>query len=143
MTDLGHTSGPTTISSSLENYEVKSERSTGFIKVVPISGNFQIKTPMIELSMFNIYVAYKQTSSTTTQVSLLAFQEAYWQMVIKTTGISTNAVRRYRFYKTQVVSGGELPIAKNSEQKLDVTWQALWDDSLSTPAYGKVVDAAT
>lgn len=143
-TDLGHTSGPSSISASFENYEVKSERAYGFIKVVPVSGDFQIKTPLIEMSMYNLYVAFKMTTNTATSITLSDFQEKYWQLVIKTTGIGpTNIVRRYRFYKVQILSPGELPIAKTAEQKLDLTWKALYDDSFTTGQYGKVVDAAT
>jgi len=148
LTDVGHTKNPVTFAPTFENFEIRGERAFGPIRISPQDMSLAIKVPMMEAVLEKYRIALRQPaankSGTAPNETLLVGQpaEQYHQLQIVGPGLGTTKVRTCTFWKCIVEAVAEVPFAKAAEQMLDVTFRALFDDSVTTAdKFGKIVDA--
>lgn len=146
--DLGHTKAPSTLTGTIEVFDVKSERVFGIIKSKPIDGKITLKVPTIEVSAENLRIAFGQPaankSGTGDNLTLRVgdFPEQYHQVTLVTSGPGTTGVRTFTFWRARITGMGELPFGKGAEQVLELTLEILYDDSVATAdKFFKMVDA--
>lgn len=148
LTDVGHTKEAVTIAPAFEDHEVKSERAFGVLKRIPIGGSFKLKVSVMEATMENYRVAFRQpsgsTSGTSSNLTLRVgdFNQNYHQVAIVTNGVGTNGTRTITIWRAMVESVGEVTYGKTGEQVLQITFDCLYDDTVSTAdKFLKIVDA--
>jgi len=137
-TDVGHHKVPVEIATNVETIKIEGERSTYPIQISPTTGSATIKFVMQEITAANL-ATFLQGTTSGTGVNMGEAQLTYKQIKIvqPQTSASTHT---WTFWRC-VVSGKEpLKIGKNEEQALSVTFEALYDDSVSTAdKLGKLV----
>ena len=148
LTDVGHMKAPVSLSPSFEDYEIKSERAFGTLKRIPIDGSLKLSVDLSEVTAEHLRIAFRQASANKTGTSpdftLLIgdFTEQYHQITVVATGPGTTGVRTATLWRAYVEALGEIPFAKGEEQHLALTFDCLYDDTVTTnDKFGKIVDA--
>jgi hypothetical protein len=147
LTDVGHMKGPVSLTPSFEDYEIKSERAFGTLKRVPISGSLKLAMDLQEVTAEHMRIAMRQPDANLTGTSpdqtlnIGDFTEQYHQVTVVVTGPGTTNVRTLTLWKGYMEALGAIPFAKGEEQHLAITFDCLYDDSVtSTAKFGKIVD---
>ena len=148
MTDVGHTKEAVTLTPAFEDYSVTSERAFGVLKKIPIGGSFKLTVAMIEATIENFRVALRQpvanTSGTGANLTLRVgdFAQQYHQVTIVTNGLGTGATRTITVWRAIVENLEAIPYGKTGEQMLKVTFDCLYDDTVTTAdKFLKMVDS--
>ena len=136
--DMGHLKTPGSIQITYEDYEVKSERAFGTIKKVPQTAKVMLKVPAMEATGEFWRTATRQPAAnlagTPPNLTLLVGDQAeqYHQLQIVAVGVGTTGVRTFLLWRCIVETLAEIPFAKGGEQMLEMTFDVLYDDSVST-----------
>lgn len=151
-TEVGHTRGPVTVTPAFTDYEIKSEQAASTIRRFPTDFTVTVKVPMIEATLDHWREALRQPSgnltgdgSSTDKVLLVGLaQEQYHQVKILGPGLGSAGTREIWIWKGIVTEVPEYSITRESEQLLNVSILAAYDDSVATAdKIMKVVDAIT
>lgn len=142
MTDIGYTNGPVEWGGSVETYECDVEQSFFPVQSVLTKATMTLKIPFAEPTLTNIAKWYSH-SYTSGALTIAQPSDLYWQILFKAKGPTATPVRRYRFYKCRIQPPSALQLTKGKEAAGEVTIQALYDTSLTTPALAKIADAAS
>lgn len=148
LTDVGHTKEAVTLTPAFEDYSVTSERAFGVLKKIPIGGSFKLTVPIIEATMENYRVAFRQASGSTTgtapNITLRVgdFAQNYHQVSIVSAGVGSTGTRTITIWRAIVENLEAIPYGKTGEQMLKVTFDCLYDDTLATAdKFLKLVDS--
>lgn len=148
LTDVGYTKGNVTLAESHELYDVEPDQVAGVVKQVPTKSTIQIKVPMLESVLEKYRIATRQPAAnlTGTPPDLTLRRggaaEQYHQLQIATVGHGTTGVRTLTAWRASVAAVEEIAYAKGGEQMVNVTFNLLYDDSVSTgDKFYKIVDA--
>jgi hypothetical protein len=148
LVDVGHTKEAVTLTPSFDDYPITSERAFGPLKKIPIGGTFKLSVSMIESTIENYRVAFRQaagsTSGTAPNLTLRVgdFAQQYHQLSIVSSGVGSTSVRTITAWRAIVESVEAVPYGKTGEQMLKVTFDLMYDDSVSTAdKFLKIVDA--
>ncbi len=148
LTDVGHMKGPVSLTPSFSDYEIKSERAYGSIARVPLEGSLKLAMDLQEVTAEHLAMAFRQPAAnktgTTPDFTVLIgdFAEQYHQITVVVAGAGTTGVRTVTLWKGFVESLGAIPFAKGEEQHLPITFDCLYDDSVTTnDKFGKIADA--
>jgi hypothetical protein len=137
-TDVGHHKVPVEIATNVETLKVEGERSTYPIQITATKGSASIKIVMQEITNTNL-ATYLQGTISGTGVNIGDAAITYKQLKIVQVPAS-GSTHTWTFWRC-VVSGKEpLKIGKGEEQALSVTFEALYDDTVTTTdKLGKLV----
>ena len=148
LTDVGHMKTPASLTSAFEDYEVKSERAFGTLKREPLAGKLTLALDLQETTAEHMRIAFRQPSANKTGTSpdftlrIGDFAEQYHQITAVVTGPGTAGVRTFTFWRGFVEGVGAIPFAKGEEQHLPLTFDILYDDSVtSLDKFAKCVDS--
>lgn len=146
--EAGHTEGPTEISMSQSDYEVKSQQTPGVLKRVGIETMYALKFTMLETTLENWRQALRQAVANLTGTPpnlTLRVQEAkeqYHQIRLVGKGVGTTGARTVTIWKGIISEVEALPFDKENPQKVGVTLACLYDETVATAdKFLKVVDA--
>ena len=147
LTDVGHMKGPVTLTPAREDYDIKSERAFGILKKIPQDMSLKLAMDLQETTIEHFRIAFGQPAAnktgTTPDFSLLIGEpaEQYHQIAVVGTGPGSTGVRTMTFWRAFVESVGAVPFAKGEEMHLPITFDCLYDDSVTTlDKFGKIVD---
>jgi len=147
LTDVGHMKGPATLTPSFEDYEIKSERAFGTLKREPQDAKLSLALDLQETTGEHMRIAFRQPAANLTGTSpdktlrIGDMAEQYHQITLVATGPGTTNVRTLTLWRGFVESTGAIPYAKGEEQHYPVTFDILYDDSVtSLDKFGKQVD---
>lgn len=138
FSDFGHHKTPVEFSPNWTNYEVRSERAYGPIKIIPIDANFKLKVALLEGTCANQRIIMRQPSGNLTgtppNLTLLvgAPVEQYHQIKMIAPGLGTGLVSTYIFWKCLAGEAAAITYGKSIEQVYEVTFTSLFDDSVAT-----------
>jgi hypothetical protein len=148
LIDVGHTKEAVTLTPAFEDYAIMSERAFGPLKKIPIGGTFKLAVSLIESTIENYRVAFRQaggsTSGTAPNLTLRVgdFAQQYHQIQIVSAGVGSTAVRTITAWRAIVESVEAVQYGKTGEQRLDLLFDLMYDDSVSTAdKFLKIVDA--
>jgi len=141
-TDRGYTKNPATVQVTLNDYEIKTEQAYGTLRKVPIDGQVKVKATLSEATLTNIKDILRQPTGNLTgtepNATLLvgAFGEIYHQVVFvgkgaRATATGADATRTWTFHRCIVESIGEFSVGKGGEMVAEVTWDVLYDETIS------------
>lgn len=138
-TDIGHHKVPVEISTNIETLKIEGERSTYPIQISATKGSASVKFVMQEISTANLAVFLQGTSSAT-GVGLGDVSLAYKQIKIVHVPAS-GSTHTWTFWRCLPSAKEPIKIGKGEEQALSITFEALYDDTVTTTAerLGKVV----
>src|SRR3990172_2286241 len=140
--DLGHTMAPPAFTPNFTDVEIKSEQAFGVIKKVPVDATYTVKIQLLESTIDPALLAMlRQAASkrfgTTPNFGVYVGAPTEQYHVLKAegqiagTGLGTNFKRRWRFWKLIVSTLGDVKMAKAEPVMFDVTFTALYDDSIT------------
>jgi hypothetical protein len=138
LADAGHIKNPFELGTGFANFDVKTERSAGIVKTVPIDSDFTLKVAFHQAETELMRVALGQPSGNKSgsgaNLTLLVGDRAeqYHQATLVVPGPGTTATRTLTFWKLQVLSTENISFGKGIEQMYIVTFRVLRDDSVST-----------
>lgn len=137
-TEVGFTKGPVTLTPAFTDYEVKAEQALMTVAKSPTDAKYTLKIPMIEATHENLAIMLRQPAANITGTppdTSLAVDKpelAYKQVRVVGPGLGTTSVRTIYAWRAVVQEVAELAIGKDQEQLLDVTFDCIYDSSVST-----------
>jgi len=147
LTDVGHMKAQATLTPSFTDYEIKSERSFGTLKREPQDMKLTLALDLQETTAEHMRIAFRQPaankSGTSPDFTLRIGDpaEQYHQISLVANGPGTSGVRTQTYWRAFVESLGAIPYGKGEEQHLPITFDILYDDSVtSLDKFGKQVD---
>lgn len=137
-TDVGHHKVPVEIATNVETLKVEGERSTYPIQITATKGSASIKVVMQEITNTNL-ATFLQGTISGTGVNIGDAAVTYKQIKIVQVPAS-GSTHTWTFWRCSVSGKEPLKIGKGEEQALSVTFEALYDDTVSTTdKLGKLV----
>jgi len=160
LTALGHTSGPVSLETAWENYEVVSEQQLGPLASEPTKVGHKLKFTMLESLLENWRIALRQLAGQktgTTPNFILALADPsvqYWQIQLvgkpirsALAAIGPNpGARTITAWRAALEATDPIQLTKDGPQMLACTFSLMYDESITVPStsgyYLKVVDTA-
>lgn len=148
--DVGHTSGPTLLTMTMTNHKTKSERAYGAVSSRLADYDLTLQIPMLEVTTARWAQAIRQPAGNVSgtlpaSVFLVGAPEnshtnglvlGYLQIKLESegplVGTSPAGTRTILAWKCAPASVGSVSFGKEVDQMFDVTFDVLWDDSVST-----------
>lgn len=141
--DLGYTTGGTTVRRDQEIVDVMADQVSGPVRKFRSSERFFITTSLLEATLENLRIAYGYPSSNLqNQCLTLGYQNPCFmlehELVLKGAGPGCGC-RTWVFDRvTSIVSSVEYSMSRDTQVQLAVEWEALIDPD--TGVFGQVCD---
>jgi hypothetical protein len=125
-TDTGHHKVPVEITNNVETIKIEGERSTFPIAIQATKGSASVKVVLQEITQANL-ATFLQGYTSGTQTVLVGDATLSYKQ-IKVIGPTQTWV----LWRCAVASKEPIKIGKSEEQGLSITFEALYDDSVTT-----------
>jgi len=148
FTDFGYTAEGTKLGFKSTFFDVEAEQSRAAIKKIPLKTEATLKVFIMESMLASMRVVLGMPSGNLTgtppDLTLLLgdASELYFQLKTVSVGVGTTGVRTILLWKCVPSLDGDIDFAKGAVQRMDTTFTALSDASVSgAGTVGTVVDA--
>lgn len=130
-TDIGHHKTPVELNTAIEAIKIEGERSAYPIQMAATKASATVKIAFQEVTQANLITFLQGVASGTTTVVMGDPSLVYKQIKV-VHAQSGAATHTYTFWKCLPTAKEPLKIAKGEEQSMSITFEALYDDTVST-----------